>query len=120
MIDPDDAGDYNELGDVISIYQCPECEADLRVEFREDVPAHAIGLACPHGHVGMPIRMRDAARLDEAFETRQPDNCYECWDEVHVDRHPTTDDGQPLHPGECADQYREDRRRLEALEAGSA
>ncbi|PCR89344.1 hypothetical protein [Natrinema ejinorense] len=120
MIDPDDAGDYDELGDVISIYQCPGCGADLRVEFREDVPAHAIGLACPHGCVGLPIRVRDPARLDEAFETRRPPTCWECHEEIHSGEHPTTEDGYPLHSGECTKAYHEQKERLEALQGDSA
>lgn len=120
MIDPDDAGDYDDLGDIVSIYQCPECEADLRVEFREDVPAHAIGLACPYGCVGMPIRVRDPARLDEAFETRRAPNCWNCHEEVHAGDYPVTSNGHPLHSGDCFEQYREDMRRLEILEGDSA
>lgn len=120
MIGPEDAGDYDELGDVVSIYQCPECDADLRVEYRGDIPAHAIGLACPHGCVGMPIRVRDAARLDEAFESRLPPMCWNCQEEVHSKDFPETDDGHPLHSGECAEQYREDMRRLERLTGDSA
>ncbi|QLG47866.1 hypothetical protein [Natrinema halophilum] len=120
MIDPGDADDYVELGDVVSIYHCPECDADLRIEFRADMPAHAIGLACPHGHVGIPIRVRDPARLDEAFESRHPPMCWECSEEVHSGDHPSTKDGYPLHSGECTRIYHEQMDRLELLQGDSA
>jgi hypothetical protein len=105
----------DEAGDVVSIYQCPDCGEDLRVEFRENVPAHMIGLACPNGCIGLPVRIRDAARLDETFETRQPWRCYECREEIHVDDPPETENGWPLHPGECDESYRDDIRRLRAV-----
>lgn len=118
-IDPSETADYADAaGDVVTIYQCPDCETDLRVEFRADLPAHMIGLACPQGCVGLPVRVRDAARLDETFDGRRAPTCWDCRDEVHTDDPPTTDDGYPLHPGECAESYREDMRRLEMLQEG--
>lgn len=120
MIDPEDVRNYSdEAGDTVSVYECPECGTALRVEFRKNLPAHMIGLACPHGCVGLPVRIRDAARLDEAFVTGQPPYCLECQDEIVVADHPETDDGYPLHPGECAAAYREQMDRLEATRGGS-
>lgn len=119
MIDPSDAPAYDDhFGDVVSVYQCPDCGDPLRVEFREKIPGHAIGLACPKGHVGMVVRLRDAARLDEAFESEQVPKCWNCREEIHASLPPETDCGHPLHPGECAESYREDMRRLEALQEG--
>lgn len=121
MIDPADAPAYaDEGGDVVSIYECPECSEDLRVEFRANLPAHMIGLACPRGCVGLPVRVRDTARLDETFGARRPDRCWNCQEEVHADDFPRTDDGYALHPGECAEEYREDMRLLEQIQGGDS
>jgi len=119
MSEAADPAEYAEAaGDVISVYRCDECGEDLRVEFREEVPAHMIGLACPEGCTGFPVRLRDAARLDEVFDTRHVPRCWHCQDEILSDAPPETDEGYPLHPGECAESYREDMRRLEMLGGG--
>lgn len=107
--------DYGEFGDIISVYTCPECDADLRVEYRDGMPAHMLGLACPNGHVGLPVRIRDAARLDETFETRRVPRCFECQEQIIGTDPVETDEGRTLHPGECLEDHRRDMERLEAL-----
>lgn len=107
--------DYDEFGDIVSVYTCPECEEDLQVEWRDGMPAHMIGLACPNGHVGLPVRVRDAARLDESFETRRVPRCFECQEQILGVEPVETDEGRTLHPGECAESHRDDLALIDAL-----
>lgn len=117
------ATDYADdvFGDVINRYICPEdgCKRELRVEYREDMPASMIGLACPAGHIGLGVRVRDAAALDEVAGTERPEFCWQCQDQILGDD-PVTVRGRTVHPGDCASKAREELRRLDALDGGGA
>lgn len=112
------SADYadTEFGGVISRHICPDCGERLVVEYREGMPASMLGLACPEGHVGLGVRLRDAAAVDEVAETERVPFCFDCQGQIlNEENPPETEDGHPLHPGECAESHREDMRRLAAL-----
>jgi len=115
--------DYEEydFGDVVSRYVCPEdgCERELRVEFRDGMPASMFGLACPAGHVGLGVRVRDAAALDEVADTENPEFCFQCQDQI-LGTDPVTVGDRTVHPEDCATEAREDLRRMGALDGGGA
>lgn len=117
---PADYADH-EFGDVISRYICPEdgCGRELRVEYRDGMPASMFGLACPAGHVGLGVRVRDAAALDEVADTEHVPRCWECQEQI-LGEEPTTVEGRTVHPGDCASDAREQFRRLEAIDGGGA
>lgn len=109
--------DYDdvEFGDIIGRYECPECGEGLVVEYRDGMPAAMLGLACPHGHVGLGVRIRDPASIDDVADTRRVPHCWECQEQItDVENPPETTDGHPMHP-ECRDSL-SDRVAAEVLD----
>jgi predicted RNA-binding Zn-ribbon protein involved in translation (DUF1610 family) len=117
-------------GSVLSIFTCPECGEDLRLETREGIGHEYAAVICPDECWGVALRIAGELELDTDADTRDPAGwCHTCQDQivepedavaVGEEDLPETVSSDLAHVGECAETYREEHRRLGQLRGDGA
>lgn len=109
--------DVDELGDVVHVVVCPDCGADLRLEYRDQVHHEYYVAICPDECFATALRVGGQLDLDSEATTRRGAGwCVQCQEQI-VDGADAVDvklagDEHVVHEGECLQDHREDQRRL--------